>query len=122
MTLLYVALRNLVGFLYPSYKAFKVTMSRARLCRSSKLIIQQTLYHPDPTKWESFMEHFIVLSCFMAFELVSDLVLFWIPFYESLKLVLVIWLSVPFFGVGPMSWSMLLILLYKCYIQTRGHT
>jgi hypothetical protein len=47
---------------------------------------------------ESLLIHFISLSAFLALEYVTDMLLFWFPFYSSLKLLLVLWLSIPFFG------------------------
>lgn len=47
---------------------------------------------------ESLLIHFISLSSFLALEYVTDMILFWFPFYSSLKLLFVLWLSIPFFG------------------------
>ena len=47
---------------------------------------------------ESLIIHYISLSVFLILEYITDILLFWIPFYYYLKALLVIWLSIPFFG------------------------
>lgn len=82
----------MLGFLYPSYKSFKVL-----IIYDFKMIHSQSY---NPAISESLLIHFISLSVFLSIEYVTDILFFWIPFYSSLKLLFVLWLSIPFFGVN----------------------
>lgn len=75
------------GFLYPAYKHFKFLKSRAQ---------SDSLDEEDTETSEAFNRHWLTIAAFCALELLSDYSLFWIPLYNELKIVLVLWISLPF--------------------------
>lgn len=68
---------NLLGFLYPAYASFKAVESPDK---------------DDDTQW---LTYWVVYAFFNVLEAFSDVILFWMPFYYSLKFGILIWLFLP---------------------------
>mmetsp|Transcript_9701 Transcript_9701/g.31082 ORF Transcript_9701/g.31082 Transcript_9701/m.31082 type:complete len:182 (+) Transcript_9701:199-744(+) len=68
---------NLVGFVYPAYASFKAIESEGK---------------EDDTQW---LTYWVVYAIFNIVETFADVILFWFPFYYSLKFGFLIWLFLP---------------------------
>jgi receptor expression-enhancing protein 5/6 len=68
---------NLIGFIYPAYASIKAIESK------------QT---DDDTKW---LMYWCVYATFGILEFFTDLLLFWIPFYQLSKCLFLIWTMFP---------------------------
>lgn len=68
---------NIVCFVYPAYKSFKAVESPQG---------------DDDTQW---LTYWIVYSSFNIMEYFTDLILFWIPFYDLLKCLFLVWCMWP---------------------------
>jgi receptor expression-enhancing protein 5/6 len=68
---------NLVGFVYPAYASFKAIESEEK---------------EDDTQW---LTYWVVYAVFNIIETFVDLILFWFPFYYSIKFGFLIWLFLP---------------------------
>ncbi|CAK8997587.1 Receptor expression-enhancing protein 5, partial [Durusdinium trenchii] len=68
---------NLVGFVYPAYASFKAI---------------ETEEKEDDTQW---LTYWVVFATFNLVETFVDVILFWFPFYYSLKFGFLIWLFLP---------------------------
>lgn len=79
-------LGNFIGFLYPAYASFKAI---------------ETPEKDDDTKWVTY---WVVYAFFGVFFEISDLLIFWIPFYDLLKCCFFVWLMLP----GESNGSMIL--------------
>eukprot|EP00042_Codosiga_hollandica_P028062 m.144815 g.144815 ORF g.144815 m.144815 type:complete len:189 (+) comp52668_c1_seq1:48-614(+) len=66
-----------VGFPYPAYRSFKAIESANKA---------------DDTQW---LTYWVVFSAFHLTEHMSDLILFWFPFYHTAKLVVIVWCLFP---------------------------
>ena len=71
------ALSMLVGTLYPGWASLKAIKSKDK---------------EDDTFWLSY---WVVFGIFSAFESITDILLFWIPFYELLKICFYFYLFSP---------------------------
>jgi receptor expression-enhancing protein 5/6 len=87
-------LANFIGFLYPAYASFKAV---------------ETPEKDDDTKW---LTYWVVYACFSVFFDFSDIIIFWIPFYDLLKCCLFIWLMYPGESNGSITVYNRLILPY----------
>lgn len=67
----------IVGFFYPVYNSFKAIESTSK---------------DDDVRW---LMYWVVFSTFHVLEFFSDILLFWFPFYYTLKLVLLLWCMAP---------------------------
>lgn len=74
-------LTTLIGFLYPAYASFKAIESKD---------------HKDDTQW---LTYWVAFSAFNILEFLSDLILYWIPFYYLFKTAIILWLFLPQFKV-----------------------
>jgi len=68
---------NLIGFGYPAYASFKA--------------LQTT----DPEDDKFWLTYWIAFGFLSVIEFWTDVLLYWIPFYFSLKLALIFWLFLP---------------------------
>ncbi|RHZ77028.1 hypothetical protein Glove_186g169 [Diversispora epigaea] len=75
--LLYKAVCNFAGFLYPAYASFK-----AIKVNDTKSI----------TPW---LMYWIVMAFFSVAEAIIDKFIFWLPFYYEFKMLFVLWLIMP---------------------------
>jgi receptor expression-enhancing protein 5/6 len=80
---------NFIGFLYPGYASFKAIES------SSK---------DDDTQW---LIYWVVYGAFALAEMVSDVFLFWIPFYWFFKCAFLMWC------MSPQTWNGSRFIYYK---------
>eukprot|EP01083_Nonionella_stella_P000773 2223_1 len=71
------ALSTLVGVVYPGWMSLKAIKSKQK---------------DDDTFWLSY---WVIYGIFTAFESITDLLLFWIPFYELLKICFYFYLFSP---------------------------
>ena len=71
------ALSTLVGVVYPGWCSLKAIKSKDK---------------EDDTFWLSY---WIIYGIFSAFESITDLLLFWIPFYELIKICFYFYLFSP---------------------------
>ncbi|ORZ03070.1 TB2/DP1, HVA22 family-domain-containing protein [Syncephalastrum racemosum] len=74
---LYFAVKIISLQLYPAYSCFKALRAK------------------DTQQYLPFLIHFIVATAFLSGEYLADLFLFWIPFYYEVKLVLLLWITLP---------------------------
>ena len=75
------ALSNLIGLLYPANKSLKAIKSTAT---------------DDDTKW---LTYWVVYATFATVESFTDILMTWIPFYYSAKVIFLLYLSLPQFDV-----------------------
>jgi len=68
---------NLIGFVYPVYASFKALKSESK---------------DDDSQW---LTYWVVYGFFTLIESLSDVLLFWIPFYYLLKIIFLIWCFLP---------------------------
>jgi len=68
---------NIVGFVYPMYSSFKAI---------------ETPGKDDDTQW---LIYWVIYSIFSMAESVTDIFVFWFPFYYEMKLVVLILLQIP---------------------------
>ncbi|KAI8577325.1 hypothetical protein K450DRAFT_282712 [Umbelopsis ramanniana AG] len=77
-TFLYFILKTLLLQLYPAYISYKAIKSSSNYQQLAPLLM-----------------YWIVTATFLVAEYVSDIVLFWFPFYNDIKALLVIWFILP---------------------------
>jgi len=82
---------NIVSLPYPIYASFKAIESTEK---------------DDDTKW---LVYWVVYSILSVVESMTDLVVFWIPFYYELKLIFLLLLQIPQLGLAA--------LLYQQYVR-----
>ena len=70
-------LTNIIGFVYPAYASFKAIESTDK---------------QDDVQW---LTYWVVFGFLNVLEFFSDILLYWIPFYYLIKVVLVMWLVLP---------------------------
>jgi len=75
--LIYQCTKLAVGMLYPAYSSFKAV---------------HTKNVKDYVKW---MMYWIVFAVFLFVEAITDLCCSWLPFYNELKMVFVLWMIAP---------------------------
>ena len=68
---------NVLGFLYPTYASIKALES------------------PETDDDKQWLTYWVLFSFFSLIEHFTDTVLYWIPFYFSIKLGLLIWMMLP---------------------------
>ncbi|KAI0227689.1 Receptor expression-enhancing protein 6 [Lamellibrachia satsuma] len=68
---------NFIGFVYPAYASVKAIESQVK---------------NDDTKW---LTYWVVYSAFSLVEMVTDIFLFWVPFYWFLKCLFLVYCMVP---------------------------
>uniref|UniRef100_A0A1X7UU63 Receptor expression-enhancing protein n=1 Tax=Amphimedon queenslandica TaxID=400682 RepID=A0A1X7UU63_AMPQE len=68
----------IVGVLYPAYCSFKAVK------------------YKDHREYTTWMMYWIVFAIFLTAETFSDVFLSWLPFYYEIKIVIVIWLALPY--------------------------
>ncbi len=68
---------NLIGFIYPAYMSFKALNTEESI---------------DDTQW---LTYWVVYAAFNITEEITDLFLFWIPFYYFLKIGFLVWCYHP---------------------------
>ncbi|TPX72249.1 hypothetical protein SpCBS45565_g00549 [Spizellomyces sp. 'palustris'] len=69
---------NLAGYLYPAYLSYKAVKAR------------------DAGALDRWLIHWIVMSFFTILEIAGDTLLFWLPLYYELKLIIILWLVLPY--------------------------
>ncbi|KAI3639938.1 hypothetical protein MIR68_002017 [Amoeboaphelidium protococcarum] len=69
---------NIIAFLYPAYASYKALRSR------------------DLKQMVPWLMYWIVIAIFSTIELITDIFVFWLPFYYSIKLIFILWLILPF--------------------------
>jgi receptor expression-enhancing protein 5/6 len=75
---------NLVGFVYPVY---------------ASIIAIETKEKGDDTQW---LTYWVIYAFFGLLEHFTDVILYWVPFYFSFKLALLIWMMLP--GQNGATW------------------
>ncbi|KAJ1926968.1 ER membrane protein DP1/Yop1 [Tieghemiomyces parasiticus] len=68
---------NLVGFVYPAWSSFHAI---------------ETPGKEDDTQW---LTYWTVFGLFNVVEYFTNVLLYWVPFYYTLKLVVLLWLALP---------------------------
>merc|ERR1712136_699314 len=68
---------NFIGFIYPAYASIKAIESKEK---------------DDDTKW---LTYWVTYALFSLLEFFSDIFLFWIPFYNLSKCIMLLWLMYP---------------------------
>jgi len=68
---------NFIGFIYPAYASIKAIETKDK---------------DDDTKW---LTYWVVYALFSLLEFFSDIFLFWIPFYNLSKCIMLLWLMYP---------------------------
>ena len=66
-----------VGTVYPTYKSFKAIESREK---------------DDDTKW---LTYWVIFATLQNLEFFSAYIVFWIPFYQPLRMALLVWCMLP---------------------------
>ncbi|KAJ3187815.1 receptor accessory protein 4 [Gaertneriomyces sp. JEL0708] len=69
---------NVAGYMYPAYLSYKAVKAR------------------DEDALDRWLTHWIVMSFFTIAEIPGDMLLFWLPLYYELKLLIVLWLVLPY--------------------------
>ncbi|KAG2181960.1 hypothetical protein INT43_006885 [Umbelopsis isabellina] len=77
-TFLYFILKTVLLQLYPAYISYKAIKSSTNLQQLAPLLM-----------------YWIVTATFLVAEYVCDILLFWFPFYNDIKALLVIWFILP---------------------------
>ncbi|KAI8928121.1 TB2/DP1, HVA22 family-domain-containing protein [Entophlyctis helioformis] len=72
-------LTNLLGFLYPAYASFKALESANK---------------EDDVQW---LTYWTVYGFINMIEFFSDILLYWLPLYYTMKAVFILWLALPLF-------------------------
>jgi len=72
-------LTNLLGFVYPAYASIQAVESPGK---------------EDDTQW---LTYWVVFGLFNILEYFTNLLLYWVPFYYTIKFFLVLWLTLPQF-------------------------
>jgi receptor expression-enhancing protein 5/6 len=72
-----VFLTNLLGIIYPAYMSFKAI---------------ETAEKEDDRQW---LTYWVVYGGFTIVDTVTDVLLFWVPFYHPIKLLILIFLAWP---------------------------
>ncbi|XP_064647511.1 receptor expression-enhancing protein 5-like isoform X2 [Lineus longissimus] len=80
---------NFIGFLYPAYASVKAIESKGK---------------DDDTQW---LTYWVVYSAFSLVETVTDIFLFWIPFYSFFKCGFLVYCMVP------TSWNGSIFIYYR---------
>lgn len=70
-------LATFVGTVYPTYKSFKAIESREK---------------DDDTKW---LTYWVIFATLQNLEFFSAYIVFWIPFYQPLRMALLVWCMLP---------------------------
>ncbi|XP_062379803.1 receptor expression-enhancing protein 1 isoform X2 [Sardina pilchardus] len=66
------------GTLYPAYSSYKAVKSK------------------DVREYVKWMMYWIIFALFTAAEVLTDIFLYWVPFYYELKIAFVVWLLSPY--------------------------
>ncbi|KAG5285163.1 hypothetical protein AALO_G00000230 [Alosa alosa] len=66
------------GTLYPAYSSYKAVKSK------------------DVREYVKWMMYWIIFALFTTAEVLTDIFLYWVPFYYELKMALVLWLLSPY--------------------------
>ncbi|KAI9094998.1 TB2/DP1, HVA22 family-domain-containing protein [Phlyctochytrium arcticum] len=84
-------LGNLMGYVYPAYLSYKAVKAR------------------DMVELDRWLIHWIVMASFTIAEIAGDTLLFWVPLYYEFKLLIILWLVLPY--------SQGSLYLYKNFLQ-----
>eukprot|EP00039_Didymoeca_costata_P017947 m.331480 g.331480 ORF g.331480 m.331480 type:complete len:186 (+) comp16738_c0_seq1:100-657(+) len=88
----------LIGSVYPGFMSFKAVESREK---------------DDDTKW---LTYWVVFAAFQIVEFFADFIMFWMPFYQWIKIAVLLWCMSP----GDKNGSKIIYeQLVKKYIQSK---
>ncbi|KAL7754287.1 hypothetical protein RI367_000268 [Sorochytrium milnesiophthora] len=91
------------GLLWPAYRSFKLFRRRATAASAAATAAAAATAGNAHNAsdlavacmWDDVVKHYSVMAVFTVVEWPADMLLFWLPFYDEVKLAFVLWLCLP---------------------------